>query len=1018
MARHGGLGVLLLVLVSMVGHGLCCSFADFDNSTGLGWDGVLVLDSSIDYSVRWRVVDETHVELGLAGRTGGWLGFGIGEQTSGSMLGADIVSVSVDTNTCGAFAQDWHVPFKPFPFAPYTGGDENPFPVLDDCADWSVVSGGEQDGCTFVHARRLLDTGDSFDRPILLNESTRVLWAWGQAQDGTAMNYHGVHRGTNSIVFGAAGSQDSKKLDGCGDNEDCFEYDVEITDYEIPAQETTYMCEGFEIPTENWESDYHAVAFYPLVDNAKYVHHLLVHACQDDEYFRSHLDSPGFCGGGLVGSSPLAQKCSSLLYAWAVGGQPVLLPAEAGVRVGNLTNKRLIIEIHYNNPGLDVGERDSTKVRMIMSKTLREHDAGVLVVGDPGLGMDDLKPGQEIVHRAAECSKECTSRAIPAGENVTVFAGFPHMHSFGKQIWTNVYNSDLVYKTSITETDFWNFEFQSTFPITPNVVIESGDILFTHCRYDTRRVSQPVEFGEASLEEMCMDFLYVYPMRTLDGEPWTMCGMGLGVNKGADQLGIKSQIDAVPGVSLDDVLAVAPHFRDTGFGSICNLQVSTERTEPVSIKINVGPIKQTVKVGDFPVNRRDPRVWDGSKYARPVEFASTTGECLASQQLNITAVPCEPLEEKNLNSCQGDPSYSYSVQPLTGVTFCWKRPEQSNCDTVSLRIEVQGDRWVSFGIGSEMAGSKVLISSQTGVVTENTISARSGDAIELFQPNLGGGGGGIIEQSSSIDANLNRVLYLTLDSIAGTKFSSCDKNVESLVFAVGSSKTFGYHAETARIRLGWADGQLLDQTAPKSIDLYLQAHIILMTLVFVLLLPVLVLVPLVSNKARGSNWYIAHRVLACIALLMTITGFFQAFMYVDSAAHLSKPHHIVGVLAVLAVCLNPFIGMFRPSKDHLHRRHWLALHRAVACIALVGGAVAVILGGHLVQTQAQQEFFGPETSFSAAILLVVISGAAFVLAALKLKQRHAGPDSEKKFPAEHSMQKEQLANINPSSLEA
>jgi hypothetical protein len=48
----------------------------------------------------------------------GWLGFGFPEQNSGSMIGADLVSVTFRDDG-SALAVDRHVPFVAFPFAPY-----------------------------------------------------------------------------------------------------------------------------------------------------------------------------------------------------------------------------------------------------------------------------------------------------------------------------------------------------------------------------------------------------------------------------------------------------------------------------------------------------------------------------------------------------------------------------------------------------------------------------------------------------------------------------------------------------------------------------------------------------------------------------------------------------------------------------------------------------------------------------------------------------------------------------------
>ena len=84
-----------------------------------------------------------------------YVGFGIGESQSGGMLGADIVTASVDDATGEVTIADRYVPWVAYP----KQDGAYPYPLEDDQQDWEVVSGSLVDGVTAVELVRALDTG-------------------------------------------------------------------------------------------------------------------------------------------------------------------------------------------------------------------------------------------------------------------------------------------------------------------------------------------------------------------------------------------------------------------------------------------------------------------------------------------------------------------------------------------------------------------------------------------------------------------------------------------------------------------------------------------------------------------------------------------------------------------------------------------------------------------------------------------------------------------------------------------
>ncbi len=84
------------------------------------------------YTIFWSINENTF-HLAIQAQTTGWVGFGLGEPTSGSMPGADILvgfveSSSGKTTISDRFSLDYVEP------------------AIDICQDWKLISGTESAG--------------------------------------------------------------------------------------------------------------------------------------------------------------------------------------------------------------------------------------------------------------------------------------------------------------------------------------------------------------------------------------------------------------------------------------------------------------------------------------------------------------------------------------------------------------------------------------------------------------------------------------------------------------------------------------------------------------------------------------------------------------------------------------------------------------------------------------------------------------------------------------------------------
>lgn len=275
----------LAALTAVVGLSLV-SGATGQCRYGSGFTGEVELDSEVEFWLEWRV-DGGDVVIGLsANDTVGFLGFGLGEVTSGSMVGADIVTAFISDGSL--VVEDRFVPWAAFPFSSndplstdrsaddYFNYEEatnvdigaSLYPELDGVNDWTAVDSEEADGCVRMTMRRAAVSSDLNDRDFTLGSVQPVLWAFGASN---AVEYHHANRGTVGIDFSSDGADVTEAT--CPD---CVVLNLTMNEAAVPAQETSYFCQAFDMTALTGGVDMHAIAVYPDIDTA-YVHHILVH---------------------------------------------------------------------------------------------------------------------------------------------------------------------------------------------------------------------------------------------------------------------------------------------------------------------------------------------------------------------------------------------------------------------------------------------------------------------------------------------------------------------------------------------------------------------------------------------------------------------------------------------------------------------------------------------------------------------------------------------------------------------
>ncbi|MET0343212.1 MAG: hypothetical protein ABW252_19545 [Polyangiales bacterium] len=225
-----------------------------------------------------------------------------------------------------------------------------------------------------------------------------------------------------------------------------------------------------------------AIGWHPLTDNAKVLHHWILY-------------------NGLA-----------FLTGWAPGDEArPPFPSDVGMDMPN-TRGSLRLDMHYFNTAGSKQEPDRSGLAVCVVKGahMRRNHAAV-TMGFTSFG-PVLAPAMA---KGYNSTGTCNVRVT---QPVHLLTAAPHAHKLA------VHMKFTVKKRSgqmiVMHDQPFKFGEQGTYGLSPEVMLETGDVVTTTCTFDNPTL-RSVTFGESTNNEMCFNFAMYYPKGALS------CGLGL-----------------------------------------------------------------------------------------------------------------------------------------------------------------------------------------------------------------------------------------------------------------------------------------------------------------------------------------------------------------------------------------------------------------------------------------------------------------------------------------------------------
>jgi hypothetical protein len=243
--------------------------------------------------------------------------------------------------------------------------------------------------------------------------------------------------------------------------------------------EDTYVT-GYDVHPGNAQRVHHVIVYNPVSDEA-------------GERARALDEADGSVGDGYPCFGAAGVDAPPMVL-WAPGAGATTFPARTGIEL--VAGRPLIIQVHYNN--LVEGSPNTDRTTIDLSTRSNASPAYLVPLADTSL---NLPPRMESV------TESYTQSLSVLPTTVRIRGVFPHMHTLGRELRVDIGRASS--DQCLIDVPRWDFDWQLAYWLDSPISVGPEDSATITCTYNTMERDETVNWGDGTLDEMCLAFVYL-----------------------------------------------------------------------------------------------------------------------------------------------------------------------------------------------------------------------------------------------------------------------------------------------------------------------------------------------------------------------------------------------------------------------------------------------------------------------------------------------------------------------------
>jgi hypothetical protein len=286
---------------------------------------------------------------------------------------------------------------------------------------------------------------------------------------------------------------------------------------ELPDDARGYVT-GYEVVPGTAEIVHHVAAF--LVDpdaNATGENGEKLAMSNRERMQALDAESPERAGWPCFGAAGDGVETEGSFVVWAPGQGAVSFPEGTGVPI-DPKRRQLVIQVHFNlSDSQQRGKSDQTRLRLRIESDVSE--VALFALEDPLL--NSLYEDEPLTLPPRQSSTKYTWKRsagqIGLADKATakLYGVMPHMHALGRRYRLSI-TPEAEATRCAANIDNWDFHWHRLYFYRAPYTVTAATQFEVTCDYDTTSVTQPVQPGWGTSNEMCLATLFL----TVDKETY------------------------------------------------------------------------------------------------------------------------------------------------------------------------------------------------------------------------------------------------------------------------------------------------------------------------------------------------------------------------------------------------------------------------------------------------------------------------------------------------------------------